>query len=474
MKLFRLGWLKLAVLLLDAVFAYGSYLLAYKWKFSGHIPAGEWRSFLHYAPWLGLLTAITYYFFNLYDFAGRRKPSVMLYNLVLAHAVFVAELIVVNYWLKTFSLPRTVVASGFLFQLLLTFGLRLLLFYVQVKGGGRKKALVVVSGQPSDWLMLEKLLVKGEPWLEIRQVLILSADSEDDIAALASWQEIDVLMLGQGIPDRTRTDLIRLAGERRAEVLLIPGFYELYLTRAEPQQIDDLLVYSIMPPHPTLPERLLKRALDVVLSTMLLVATSPLTLAALILIPTTSKGRAFYVQERIGLGGKPFKLLKFRSMIENAEEATGPVLAGDGDLRITALGRFMRATRLDELPQLINVLLGDMSLVGPRPERAFFIDRFKEELPYYSYRLMVKPGLTGLAQVMAGYTTSPSDKLRYDLMYMKNYSILLDLRILMQTLLVVLNREQSRGVHASSNPAAHQRIEHLMRTVQTEALAGQK
>ncbi|WP_138494507.1 sugar transferase [Paenibacillus pinistramenti] len=461
MKLFRMGWLKLAVLLLDTGGMFVSYLLAYELKFSGQIPEEEWASFLQYVPWLGLLTAVIYYFFNLYDFAGRRKPAVLLYNLVLAHLVFMAALIVVNYWLKSFSLPRSVVITAFMAQVTFTFGLRLLLFGIQAKGSGRRKTLVIVSGRPADLLMLEKLKQKGAPWLEITQVLTAAEQAGDSGGPLPGrgadhlhWGEAEVLMLGQGVPADVRSEWIREAGERGVEVLLIPDFYELYLAKAEAQQIDDLLVYSIMPPQLTLPERFLKRALDLVCSALLLLLACPLLLAAFLLVPATSRGRALYVQERLGRLGRPFRLLKFRSMIDNAEQATGPVLAGDGDSRITAVGRFMRSTRIDELPQLFNVLAGQMSLVGPRPERAFFIDQFKKELPYYTYRLMVKPGLTGLAQVMAGYTTSAADKLRYDLMYIKNYSLLLDLKLLFQTLLVVLSREQARGVRSGAGKEA--------------------
>ncbi|MNN26070.1 UDP-N-acetylgalactosamine-undecaprenyl-phosphate N-acetylgalactosaminephosphotransferase [compost metagenome] len=203
-----------------------------------------------------------------------------------------------------------------------------------------------------------------------------------------------------------------------------------------------------MPPQLTLPERVFKRLFDLAVSSLLLLMASPVMLVMFVLIPLTSRGKALYVQERIGLQEKPFPLYKFRSMVDGAETGTGPVLAGRNDTRVTRLGQWIRATRIDELPQLFNVLLGQMSLVGPRPERAFFINRFKEELPHYTYRLMVKPGLTGYAQVMAGYATTPSDKLRYDLMYIKRYSLLLDLKILFQTIRVVVQREQAKGVEA--------------------------
>lgn len=141
-----------------------------------------------------------------------------------------------------------------------------------------------------------------------------------------------------------------------------------------------------------------------------------------------------------------FKLYKFRTMIVNAEKKTGPVLAYDRDPRITPLGRFLRASRLDELPQLFNVLKGDMSIVGPRPERQHFINEFTKDIPHFKYRIMVKAGVTGLAQVLGKYTTSPEDKARFDLLYIRNYSLWLDLKIMLRTLKVVFLKDKSSGV----------------------------
>ncbi|MNX08848.1 UDP-N-acetylgalactosamine-undecaprenyl-phosphate N-acetylgalactosaminephosphotransferase [compost metagenome] len=471
-RLFRFKSMKVFILMLDCLFVYASYLLAYKLIFRGDIPQPEWSSFLDYAPWLGLFTVVPYYMFYLYDFAGRQKPGTYLYNLVLAHLVFVVELIVLNYWLKTFSLPRSVVIVAFFTQLLLTFGLRLLIFYIQSRGIGRKRAMALVSREHADLRGLEQMLSKGSAWLDIQYVIAMRQG--EDVPLRSIWEDIDVVLLAHDLPADTKSSLIRAAGARQIEVLLIPDFYELSLVNAEPQQLDDLMVYSIMPPHLTLIERAMKRSIDLFISSLLLLAASPVMLLMFILIPMTSKGKALFVQERIGLHERPFHLLKFRSMIDNAEQSTGPVLAGDLDARITRLGQFIRATRIDELPQLINVLKGDMSLVGPRPERAFFISSFKSELPHYTYRLMVKPGLTGLAQVKANYTTSPGDKLRYDLLYIKNYSPLLDLRILFQTIMVVLKREQSRGIRTETKSAAGLGLEKILNTTASELPAPSK
>ena len=148
----------------------------------------------------------------------------------------------------------------------------------------------------------------------------------------------------------------------------------------------------------------------------------------------------------VGRFGKQFKVHKFRSMRQDAEAKTGPVLAGENDPRITKFGHFMRATRLDELPQLINVLKGEMSIVGPRPERPFFVEQFIKEKPEYAYRHNVKPGITGLAQIAGKYNTTAYDKLVYDLIYIQNVSVMYDLTLMLQTLKVLITKESTEGV----------------------------
>jgi sugar transferase (PEP-CTERM system associated) len=182
--------------------------------------------------------------------------------------------------------------------------------------------------------------------------------------------------------------------------------------------------------------RLLKRLADILLAGLGLVVAAPLLPVIAMLIKIESRGPAFFTQARVGQNGRLFVLIKFRSMCVDAEEASGPVYADTNDPRITGVGRWLRCTRLDELPQLLNVLKGEMSFVGPRPERPFFVQQYAKEIPYYAQRLSVKPGLTGWAQVNYPYGATPEDaveKLRLDLYYIKNMSLLLDLFILLKT-----------------------------------------
>ena len=184
-----------------------------------------------------------------------------------------------------------------------------------------------------------------------------------------------------------------------------------------------------------------KRCLDIFAAIIGLILLSPLFLVVAILIKLDSKGPVFFSQERVGKKGRIFRIHKFRTMVQDAERKTGPVWAREDDPRVTVVGRVLRKSKIDELPQLVNIIKGDMSLVGPRPERPCFVQRFVEIMPGYERRHDVIPGITGLAQLRNGYDSAPDDiyrKLRYDATYIKKMGMTIDLRPLTETFLVVL------------------------------------
>ena len=198
-----------------------------------------------------------------------------------------------------------------------------------------------------------------------------------------------------------------------------------------------------------------KRFFDILFSLIALIITSPIFLITTIAIKLEDGGPVFFRQDRVTIGGKEFSILKFRSMIVDAEKDGRPHPAGEADDRITKVGNVIRPTRIDELPQFINILKGDMSIVGPRPERVEHVRKYTNDIPEFSYRLKVKGGLTGVAQVFGKYNTSPLSKLKMDIFYITNYSLLLDLQILFETVKILVQKESTEGFTEEKQEEMH-------------------
>ena len=225
------------------------------------------------------------------------------------------------------------------------------------------------------------------------------------------------------------------------KVKVVPDLFDVVAGHVHSTQIMGQPFMEILPEKLTFWQKVVKVCIDYVISIVVLTAGLPLWLVIAAAIKLDSPGPVFYRQERVGKGGKLFSVFKFRSMVQDAEKKSGPVWAGKNDARITRIGGLLRKSRLDEIPQLINVIRGEMSTVGPRPERPVFVEELKKTFPFYSKRLTIKPGLTGWAQVKLEYDTdieSVAKKLQYDFFYIENASIFLDLEILARTLKVVL------------------------------------
>jgi Undecaprenyl-phosphate glucose phosphotransferase len=256
-----------------------------------------------------------------------------------------------------------------------------------------------------------------------------------EVADIAQHERVDHLYVALPLEEHAKLlDLIEITSRECIDVKVVPDLLQFIAIRARLEDLDGLPIININDVPLQGFNAWLKRVIDIVLSAgALLVMGIPLAIIAA-LVKWTSSGQAFYTQERMGLDGKAFTVYKFRSMYEGAEERTGPIWAREDDPRATPVGRWLRRLDLDELPQFWNVLKGDMSIVGPRPERPFFVEQFKHRIPQYMLRHKVKAGITGWAQVNGWRgNTSLEKRIEYDLYYIENWSVTLDLKIMWLT-----------------------------------------
>jgi exopolysaccharide biosynthesis polyprenyl glycosylphosphotransferase len=246
------------------------------------------------------------------------------------------------------------------------------------------------------------------------------------------------------IPAELRNDILKYCYAKGVRTYLTPKISDIITTGAEDISLFDTPLSLVKGLGMTIGQRFVKRSFDILLSLIALIILSPLWIGIAIAIKLEDHGPIFYRQKRVTRGGKEFDILKFRSMIVDAE-AKGVIPATDHDPRITKVGRFIRACRADELPQLINILKGEMSIVGPRPERVEHVEKYKKLVPEFVYREKVKGGLTGYAQIYGKYNTTALDKLKYDLMYIEEYSFFLDFKIILMTVRILFEKESTEG-----------------------------
>jgi len=308
-----------------------------------------------------------------------------------------------------------------------------------------KKIEHLISASPGRYNLVGYIGTASDPVSVAPEAIIGSMDKIVEMARHYNAHAL-VIALTERRGNLTIEKLVacKLMGVR---IMEYPSFYEMITGKIPVEDINPSWLVQSSGFLITPMVRIMKRVLDIILASLLLGVMLPFFLPVVLIIKLTSPGPVFYFQERVGTHGKNFTIYKFRSMTADAEKTTGAAWARENDSRVTSFGLFMRKTRIDELPQLINVLNGDMSFIGPRPERPEFVEQIQEITPYYKERHAVKPGITGWAQVMFPYGASLGDaveKLRYDLYYINNLSFTLELMIMLETVKVVLFRKGSR------------------------------
>jgi exopolysaccharide biosynthesis polyprenyl glycosylphosphotransferase len=397
-------------------------------------------------PLLLLLPSISIFTVLLFNSLGlyghQRSDFVVVFRALLTGVIGLALFsILFAFMTRAFLFQRTIFVAATLIQLLLLLGWRILYWRLEYWIQGQKRLLLIGSGEDAD-LALEKLKKMPRGLFSIAKIL----DPRDLDSLTESLEQVDAVMITGSLDLDLKSRIIRSSFNRDREVYIIPELYEIILTRATMTQLHDTPVIECREMRLSLAQLFFKRLVDLSLTLLVAIPVVIVLIPLVVAIKVTSPGPIIFAQERVGLYGRSFILYKLRSMITEAEDESGPVFATEEDDRVTAVGRFLRKTRLDELPQLFNVLRGDLSIVGPRPERPFFVEQFSEQMPDYKLRHLVKPGITGLAQVAGFYATNTHDKLRYDLYYVTDYSLFLDFRILLLTIPTLFNSEAAKGV----------------------------
>lgn len=393
---------------------------------------------------LVLLIVLMGVFFNIYGLFSliRKRYTEVILNLIVAVINIFVVAMAVTFIFRDFEYSRVVIIYTACLSFILLVAWMYIMHQWEARNLPQLKILIAAEEAEQD-----KIKEKMAKTYGLTSSIIYTASSKKlhDLEAIIN-NNIDWVVIGESLSITQRENLLKFAKAKQKMIILVPTLYEICCRQMYLWQIDDLPTQRVSRMLLTLEQRVLKRSLDLVVAIIATIILLPVMIVTAIAVKLDSPGPALYAQVRVGRNGKLFKVHKFRSMRQDAEAISGPVLASENDPRITRLGRFIRATRLDELPQLFDVLAGNMSIVGPRPERPFFVERFIAEKPEYAYRHNVKPGITGLAQIAGKYNTTAYDKLVYDLIYIQNFSVINDLTLMLQTFKVLITKSSTEGV----------------------------
>lgn len=411
--------LQIFLFLVDAFLLNAAFLLSFPVRYGLNIPEINFLPYKDNFPFLTFIYMLALVFTRVFKkrFCSYWHLFKRIFNGLLLGALFGIALVYV-FRIKWSDFPSSIFVISFPIGLLFIFIFNSLV----LRFTGRIKKKVVVIGKQQN-----AGAISVSPLVEEKHI--------DTIEELLQCENADEIVICEQIHDDKQLNLlVYLLLKLKVNVVFDPSIYAKLLSRNMMEE-NSLQFLRTFIGRKSDSEEFLIRALDVLGSAFMLILLSPLMLLVVLLTRLTSSGPVLYKQSRVSKDGKTFTLYKFKTMINDAEKQTGPVLAGENDPRVTRIGHFLRRTRIDEIPQLLNVIRGDMSLVGPRPERLHFVKRHKA---LREIRLAVKPGLTGLAQIRNSYDLHPNHKVKYDYLYIQRRSFLLNLFILAKTIPVIL------------------------------------
>ncbi|MEO0255322.1 MAG: undecaprenyl-phosphate glucose phosphotransferase [candidate division WOR-3 bacterium] len=440
---------KITLFVLDAISLFFGFKTAYWLRFqSGFIPL--WRKPVPYEVYLKsflvvfIIGLLIYLSKGIYEKEKNLSLFDSFFEILKVNFLYILFITFISFYYRQILYSRLVVSFYFIFisfyEFIFRFIFRSVVKILFKKGIIKKDAIIVGEG---DILRAIRSRIEEKPELGLKINKILTA--EEFISGEENPAEGTTLILA--IPFGKQfliPEIMKKIEKKKMEIYLAPDIYELMLMGTDTLSFDGIPLLKLKEKGLNLYQRFVKRTFDIVFSFTLLILLFPLFVLIAIIIKLTSKGPVFYKQERVGKDGKIFMLYKFRTMYVGADKEPEPKFTSPSDPRVTKIGRILRKFSIDEFPQFINVLKGDMSIVGPRPERPFFVEKFKKEIPRYDERHRVKGGITGWAQVHGWRgDTSIEERLRYDLYYIDNWSFLLDLKIILKTIFIFLSQKNA-------------------------------
>lgn len=438
-KILRNKWFYAIELMLDVIIITLSYYLGFKLQraelFADKIP----NDLIIILLYIAVISLIFILLFKI-NRCGQKALSTTIFNILLILPLIALSSVFIDFILKGIGIWRRTIFYAFCFQIPTLIILKFIIFKIHNRLIKLRHCIVVGANLEDAALFALKLIDDKNNIYEVKHLAQQNSPQLYDCINNSMY-----VFICSSCEQNIKTQLIEYCVTNNIDCAIIPNINDIVLNSGYFNNINDIMLLGIDIKQ-DIESRIIKRIIDIIISVISLIILLPLILIIVILIKLQDGGKVIYSQKRITIHNKPFTIYKFRTMIEGAEKKTGAVLASINDKRITKLGKFLRASRMDEIPQLFNVLKGEMSIVGPRPERPDLIDDIIKTVPEFKYRTLVKAGLTGLAQTMGKYNTTFSDKLLFDLYYANNYSFILDLKIMFYTLHTLIRPSVTNGL----------------------------
>lgn len=440
---------------LDILIYHLSFVISFLVRYEFTLPTFNYRAYQNVFPYIMLVFGALNVLSGMYVLYNKRKAD-LIYSTAINQMLMLIVVTALIFFSHKLAFPRSVIIISSIISTLLLGSSRIIIHKLYEKTNGSERVMVIGTEENCKRAIRN---FEGSR-SEIYKITDVVYDNFYNNMK-KNLDKIDVVYLAEDIPEDDQKEILYLLTKEGKQIFLSSKFENLALINANIMNIEDetfleLTDFAISPEND-----FIKRLIDLLISIFLIIITSPILLITAILVKITSPGPVLYKQVRITEGQKEFNILKFRTMSVTAERDTGPVLATANDVRVTSIGKYLRSLRIDELPQLFNVLKGDMSLVGPRPERPHFVNQFKKVNRYYYLRHNVRAGITGYAQVNGKYATDFNSKLNFDLLYIKQYSLILDIQILLQTIKTLFDKVSSQGVDEEVNLEDYKLPEHI-------------